>query len=443
MKDNIILNDKISSLFLKFAIPAIISMIIAGMQGMIDGMFVGNILGPNAMASVNIAAPFMQVIVGLSMIVSIGSQSFMGLKLGEGKVKKAQNVFKTFIIFILIVGTFITLFGFIFNTKIASVLGANDVLLKDVSLYIKTISLFTIPMALMFLFGFSNRIIEKPNLYFKGMILSLFVNITLNYVLIAKLELGIIGAATATGLSYSSALLIVVWPMLNKKNIINIFAGNFDKGCIYPVLYNGSSEGINSIATATTAYLFNMAFMKIAGESGVAAFTAINYLAQFGTILMFGISDGICPIVSYNYGSKLYDRVDKILKLSYKVSLVIGIIIFVTLLFFGKNLVMIFIKGNPDILNLAAHGAKLYAFAFLINGFNIINSGYFTAIGKAKESVIVAACRGLVFIIIGMIVLPIILGENGVWMCVPFAEFCTMLVTIRLNTYKKSVSIKA
>ncbi len=432
MQDNIILNGKISNVFLKFSIPAIVSMLIAGMQTMIDGMFVGNILGPNAMASVNIATPFMQLIIGLSMIVSIGSQSFMGLNLGEGKVEKAQNVFKTFTIFVIGVGVIITIFGFVFNNQIANALGANDVLIKDVSLYIKTISIFTIPMALMFLFGFSNRIIEKPELYFKGMVLSLFANITLNYVLIAKLGLGMVGAATATGLSYSSAFLIVVWPMVNKKNIINIFSGKFDKTCIYPVLYNGSSEGINSIATATSAYLFNMAFMKIAGEGGVAAFTAINYVAQFGTFLMFGISDGIGPIVSYNYGSKLNDRVEKILKLSYKVGLVVGIIIFATLFFFGKNLVMIFIKNNPDILSLATNGAKIYAFAFFMNGFNIINSGYFTAIGRAKESVIVAASRGLIFIVIGIVVLPMIFSINGVWMSVPFAEFCTAIICVKL-----------
>lgn len=432
MQDNIILNGKISSVFLKFSIPAIISMLIAGMQTMIDGMFVGNILGPNAMASVNIATPFMQLIIGLSMIVSIGSQSFMGLNLGEGKVDKAQNVFKTFTIFVIVAGTIITIFGFTFNKQIASALGANEVLMNDVSLYIKTISIFAIPMALMFLFGFSNRIIEKPELYFKGMVLSLFTNITLNYILISKLGLGMIGAATATGLSYSSAFLIVVWPMLNKKNIINIFVGKFDKTCIYPVLYNGSSEGINSIATATSSYLFNMAFMKIAGEGGVAAFTAINYVAQFGTFLMFGISDGIGPIVSYNYGSKLNDRVEKILKLSYKVGLVVGIIIFITLFFFGKNLVTIFIKNNPDILSLATNGAKIYAFAFFMNGFNIINSGYFTAIGRAKESVIVAASRGLVFIIIGITILPSIFNINGVWMSVPFAELCTTIICVKL-----------
>ena len=162
MQDNILHHEKIPKLFLTFCIPAILSMLIAGMQTMIDGLFVGNILGSNAMASINIAAPFMQLILGLSMVVSVGTQSYMGLRIGEGNVSKAQNTFKTFIIFIVIAGIIITILGIGFNEQIALFLGASDVLKESVCLYIKTISMFTIPMAIMFLFGFSNRLIGHP-----------------------------------------------------------------------------------------------------------------------------------------------------------------------------------------------------------------------------------------------------------------------------------------
>lgn len=432
MKNNIMLNEKISKLFLKFCIPAIISMIIAGMQTIIDGIFVGKILGSNAMASVNISIPFMQLIIGLSMVISVGAQSYIGLNLGDKKIEKAQNAFKTSTIVIFILGILITLIGILFNKEVALILGANDVLLKNSALYIKVLSIFTVPMSLMFLFGFSDRIIERPDLYFKGMVLSLFMNITLNYILVAKLSLGMIGTAIATGLSYSSAFIIVVWPILDKKNTINLLEGKFDKSCICPILYNGSSEGINSVATAICAYLFNRAFMNEAGEAGVAAFTSINYIAQFGISVMLGVSDGISPIISYNYGSQNNSRVDSMLKLGYIVTLIIGIIIFIALFFFGEEIVMLFIQDNNDILNLASIGAKVYAFAFIMNGFNIVNSGYFTSIGNAMASVVVAASRGLVFIFIGMSILPKIFGINGVWMSVAFAELSTLFIVYYL-----------
>ena len=439
MEDNILLTDKVSSLIKKFAIPAIISMVIAGIQTMIDGIFVGNVLGSNGMASVTLASPFMNLVIGLSMVVSIGSQSYMSIALGDGNKEKAQNIFKTFIYFIIVVGGLITLLGFFFSTEIAKILGADNTLVADVAIYIKCLSIYTIPLSIMFLFGFTARILEKPELYFKATLLSLISNIGLNYFLIYKLSLGIKGAAIATGLAYSLGLVVVIWPVLKKDSPLNIFKGKFDKNEILPVLYNGSSEGINSISAAVSAYIFNLAFMNIAGADGVAAFTAINYIAQFGIMVMFGISDGIGPIISYNYGNKRYDRVKETMDKSKKIILAVNLSIFLILVFFGKQLTTIFIQNNDVITNLVASGSKLYAIGFLFAGFNIVNSGYFTYIDQATNSIIVAASRGLIFIIIGIIILPKFLDISGVWLCIPFAEVITYLITLKLMNNSNKV----
>ncbi len=216
--------------------------------------------------------------------------------------------------------------------------------------------------------------------------------------------------------------------MVSKKNVVNIFRGKFDKSVIIPVVYNGSSEAVISIASAITAYVFNITFMKIAGEAGIAAFTAINYIAQFGILIMFGISDGISPILSYNYGYKKYDRSNDTLKLSKKVNLVIGIVLFFILFVFGEQLVSLFVNGNEAVLDLGAKGARIYSFSFLICGFNIINSGYFTAIGDARASIIISASRGIVFIVLGIKILPMVIGTSGVWLTVPFAECITLII---------------
>lgn len=428
MNDNILLTKNIPFLFKKFVIPSVIAMLITGLQSMIDGLFTGNILGPNAMASINISLPFVQVIIALSMIVSIGSQSFMGLSIGSGEIDNAKDAFKTSIIIISSVGFLITIVGFIFNKQIAIILGSSELLLDYVSTYIKYVALLAVPASLSFLFGFSTRILEKPEVYFRGTILSLFVNIILNYILIYKLKLGVMGAAIATGTAYTSVMFVVIWDFLKKESVINIFDGKFNKNVIKPILYNGSSEGVNSLSSALNAFLFNMAFMRISGELGVAAFTAISYIAQFGTIMMFGISDGIGPIVSYNYGSKSYERVKEVLKLSSKVIMSIGIFIFVLLFFFGENLVNLFVSGEDEVVRLAVDGAKIYSLAFFMNGFNIVYSGFFTAIGDAKSSVIVASGRGILFVPLGIIILPQIFGVDGVWLSIPFAELITFVI---------------
>lgn len=140
---------------------------------------------------------------------------------------------------------------------------------------------------------------------------------------------------------------------------------------------------------------------------------------------MFGISDGIGPILSYNYGYKKYDRLDDTLKLASRVNKVMGLLLFFTLFLFGRQLVSLFAKGNEQISNLAVRGSKIYAFAFLLCGFNIINSGYFTAIGDAKASIIIAASRGIVFIVLGIHILPMFIGMSGIWLTVPVAEYVT------------------
>ncbi|MBM7836366.1 MATE family efflux transporter [Clostridium sardiniense] len=428
MEENILGKEKISKLFIQFSIPAIIAMVIAGMQSMVDGVFIGNFVGSTAMASVSLGGPYIQLVIGLSMMISVGSLSFMGRSLGEGNKKLTQNIFRTALILLGVFAAVLTIIGVLFSDNIANLLGANPELLGGVSTYIRTISICIIPMSLAFLIGFADRLVEKPELYFKGMVLSLIVNITLNYILIKQMNLGIIGAALATGLSYTSVFIVVISPMLKKDNIINIFLGRFDKTTIIPMIYNGSSEAMTAVSSAISAYLFNMAFMSFTGEVGVAAFTSINYIAQFGTLIVFGIADGIGSIISYNYGAKYFGRVKSILKISLKIAFVVGIGTFLTLLFFGENIINLFVSSDQNVVNLAVQGSKIYAFAFLLNGFNTLCSSYFTSIGYAKESVIIALSRGLVCIALGITILPRIFGLNGVWLTIPFAELITIII---------------
>ncbi len=431
--DETILGTKsIRSLMIQYCTPAIIAMLVTGVQAMIDGLYVGNILGPESMASVNLAIPFVQVIIGLTMIISIGGQSHIGIKFGMGKIKEGQDAFRTFLVIIIAGTILIAIIGYYFSYDIAGILGADDILRVSTAKYIQITALFACPIALLFYFGFLNRLIGKPELYFKGSLVGLLGNIILNYLFIVKLGLGIAGAALATVGAYSMGLLVVVGPILSNKYNIGIKKGDFNTTCIKPVLCNGASEGVNSISIATIAYLFNMALMKEAGANGVAAFTAVNYIGMLGTMVLFGISDGIGPIASYNYGHDRHDRVKKVLSIAHVITFIIGAALFVLLFFFGGPITSMFLNGDTDLIEMAASGGRLYSLAFFLMGYNIVNSGFFTFIGKGLESVIVAASRGVVFVSIGIVVLPMFLGINGVWLCVAFAEFMAAIIGVVL-----------
>ncbi|MBS3203273.1 MATE family efflux transporter [Turicibacter bilis] len=441
MQDNVLGTEKISKLFIKFSIPAILSLTIAGVQTMVDGIFLGNFVGTNAMASVNIAAPFMQLMIGMNLIIGIGGASYIGRSLGEGQVKRAQDIFKSACLFMIGLSIVILVLGFTFSHQLASFLGANDVLLADSSTYIKILALFAPFIGLSFILGVFVRCIGKPNVYLISSVASLFANIILNYVLIKQLKLGIVGAPIATGLSFTTSFLIAAIPFIKKTAVLNFFTGKFNWKLTGQLLYNGSSEGVSSLATAISTFVFNMAFMRIAGEVGVSAFTAIGYISLFASLIVVGVSAGIGPVISYNYGAQLHDRVKQMMNISCKMAIIMGSALVVLIFLFGKYLIMMFVSDNEAVLDLALHGSKIYAFTFFFNGLNILFSGYFTSIGDALSSIIVAVCRGMIFILLGISILPQFIGISGVWMTVPVAEVLTLLVVIFL--FKKGNLKKA
>ncbi|MBC5995328.1 hypothetical protein EAI30_07340 [Romboutsia ilealis] len=222
-----------------------------------------------------------------------------------------------------------------------------------------------------------------------------------------------------------------------------MYSGKFNLNYSANLLSNGSSEGVGSLAAATTSFVFNLAFMNIAGEHGVSAFTAIPYISIFANLITGGIAAGIGPIIYYNYGVKEYSRIKGILKLSTIVSLSLGTIIFGVIMFFKESLIELFVSSNPEVFELAINGAKIYALAFLINGLNVIFSGYFTSIGKALASIVVAASRCIIFIIIGVMIIPKLFGIAGFWATVPCAEILTLIIVIFLyqNSKKSMITI--
>lgn len=427
MSENILLKEKIPKLYLKFVIPAIIAMVLEGIQGMVDGIFLGNFVGVNAMASVNIANAYLQIIIGSSMVICTGTMSSLGRALGGGDVKKAKDIFKSAIIALGVISVTILLAGFFFSNGIARFLGANDVLLSDTSRYIQTIALFVPIISFKILFGFIGRLIEKPQLYLAGTVSCLVSNMVLNFITIKILRLGVACAATATGVAYLIGLIVVIRPILSKKTIINIYDGKFCWNEFKNLAFNGSSEGVTYVANALTLFLLNRSFMNFAGESGVAAFTIINYIGNFVTLIMFGISDGISPIISSNYGAGKMERIRKTLYTAVIANLVIGIGLFSVFNLFSENLIRIFVNDNKPVIDMAASGAKIYGLCFLLSGFNIIQSGYHTALGNAVASIIIASSRGIVFVAIGLMIFSIFWEINGVWFTLPFAEIMTFI----------------
>lgn len=218
-----------------------------------------------------------------------------------------------------------------------------------------------------------------------------------------------------------------------------LYDGCFCCKTLKNIIFNGSSEGVNYLATALMSFLFNRAFMNYAGENGVAAFTVINYIGNFTTTVMFGISDGIGSIVSCNYGAGKNNRVAKTLYTAITINFLLGISVLCLLHFHSDSLVNIFVSDNIQAKELSVQGAKIYAIGFLFNGYNIVMSGYHTSIGNALSSALIAAGRGIIFITAGITIFPFFMGLGGVWFTFPFAEISTFVCCFGIWAIKKYI----
>ena len=196
------------------------------------------------------------------------------------------------------------------------------------------------------------------------------------------------------------------------------------------------------MAASVSILIINLTVVRLLGADGVAAFTAINYINFTGILLFLGISDGLIPVLSYNYGAGNYQRFRRLFRFATIINMSIGAVVFIVLQVFGGHVILLFFGGSESqAFQIAVNGLQLFAFVFLVNGLNVLIIAYFTALGEAKTSIVISAARGLVFVLVGVTVLPIFMGITGVWAAIPLAELLTLGVELMLiyRTHRKLV----
>ena len=424
---------KIPGLFLKFALPGVIGLLFVGIQSIIDGIVLGRWVGANALASVNLVLPCYSFMTAFAIVMGVGCQTLIGICLGRRDRKGANDAFTTAFLFLLGFSFAVSLLIFTFAGKIAFLLGANEALQAGAVEYIRALVPFFPVLSVMFLGDYVLKATGRP--LYAMLVLSgtVVLNIVFNLLLVVQFGWGIKGAGLATGIAFTVGLILNYSLLVRKQSLLPLGAGHFRRRWVWKMFYNGSSEGMSELSAGITVYLFNVTMMHYLGEQGVAAFTATNYVLFIGTTIFLGISDGCIPIMSYNFGAGRLDRVKAVLRIAFRTNLVLGTLLFSVLFFGGKQIVTLFFRtGDSEVLRIAVVGTSIYAFAFLMNGLNILASSYFTAMGNAQISIIISLLRGLVFVGIGIVVFPVLFGIESIWYNVPVAEACTLLVSLWL-----------
>lgn len=428
-----LLTRSIPGLFLRYAVPGVAGLLFLGLQSVIDGVMLGRFVGANALASANLILPCYSFVAALAIIIGVGCQTLIGISLGRSDRQGANDALTTLFFFLGGISVVISGLIYLFAEDIARLLGANDILVAGSVEYIRSLSPFFPVLTLMFLGDYIIKAMGRPMYAMVVMGSTVLINIALDLLFVGKWGWGIGGSGLSTGIAFSIGALLNVPLMFRRKQIVAIQKGHFRWPLVWRAFYNGSSEGISELSAGLTVFLFNITMMRYLGENGVAAFTAINYILFVATTVFLGVSDGIIPIISYNYGAQRPDRIKKILNLAARTNLVIGVTLFGFLFLFGKQIIALFFKGDAShALEIASSGITIYCFTFLMNGLNILASSYFTAIGNARLSVVISLLRSCVFVIFGILVYPLLFGIESIWFDVPIAELCTLSVSFWL-----------
>ncbi len=438
MSNSITKDFKFFSL-IRFALPTMIMMIFMSLYTIIDGIFISRLLGTDALSASNIVYPVISIIFAVGIMLSTGGSALIAKKLGEGKEKEARENFSFLVFISFFFGIVILLLGNIFIQPIVRALGATDVLLPYCVDYL-SISLFLAPAAMLqIMFQTFFVTAGKPLI---GLILTIsggIANMVLDYLFMGPFNMGISGAALATGIGQLIPAVIGLFYFFFTRHSLYITKPVFRFEVIRESCFNGSSEMVTNLSCAIVTYLFNVTMLNFLGEPGVAAITIVLYGQFLFNALYMGFSMGVAPVISYNHGSQNLSLLKRIFKICIGFISISSVIITGIALVSSPVIVEIFTPAGTDTYNIAKTGFFLFSINYIFAGINIFSSSMFTAFSDGKVSALISFVRTFVLIVLNIILLPYLIGVNGVWLAVPAAEFMTLFLSVYFFYKKRNV----
>lgn len=441
MKQTQTLDRKITlGMLTRFSLPTILSTVLMGIYWSVDGIFVSRLIGTDALSAINIVMPIITFSLAIGNMFGAGGNALIAKKIGEGKVQEARQNFTLLNMVALLLSAFLSVLGLIFLNPLLKVLGADESLMgycRDYAIPILTLIPVTITGTI---FQMSFITVGKPKL---GLLVSLIggvTNIVLDYLFMAVLDMGIMGAAVATTIGYSvPSVAGLVYFLAMRNGSLYLVKPRFDAAVLWKTCTNGASEMVTSLSSGVVAIILNNILMRIGGADGVASITIILYVQGILASVYFGYASGISPIISYNQGKGDIGRLKSIYSISLKAIMTASIATFIASILFAGPLVSIFAEKGSTVYQMAVEGYRIFSISVLFMGLNVFSSAWFTALNDGKVSAILALFRTFIFIVATASLLPVFLGISGVWLSKPLAEILAACMTIYYFKKMKNV----
>lgn len=416
---------------LGFALPNIIMMLMLSAYSIVDGIFVSHYVGTNGISAINIFQPVYNIIMAVAIMLGTGGSAIIARKLGEGDKQDAMEDFSMLTLVGAIVGVVIAVAGCLTAGPVFRALGAGDTLFPYCYPYGTIIYAFAPAFILQTMFQTFFVTAGKPGIGLMATVGAGVANVVLDYLFIVPFNMGIGGAALATGIGFCIPTVVgIVYFSVNKKSALRFTKPKFDKVVLSKSCSNGSSEMVSNLAVAITTFLFNMMFLKYYGEDGVAAISIAFYFQFVYSAVYFGYSGGVAPLISYNYGRDNRQQLKSIFRTSMIFLSVMGVLTYAVSMLTADKVIRWFAAEGSTVFNLTSEGFVFFSISFLLMGYNIFASSMFTAFSDGKISALLSFSRTFFFLVGCILILPLILGGQGIWMAVPAAEALGLVVSV-------------
>lgn len=425
-----LLDRNIKKTFFKYLIPSVGGMLGVSLYVLGDTMVVGRGLGDQGLAALNVSIPIINVFNGLGLLFGIGGATALSISRGRKQYKDVNNIFSKSMLMAGMVGLVLTLVGIFFLDELCYFLGASEATFQMSKDYLGVLMSFSVAFLLNSALTVFVRNDGAPRLAMIGMLTGSIMNVILDYVFIFKFKWGMWGGALATGLSPILGLLILSTHFIRKSNKIKFIIPKPDLSLIRRIVGNGGASFIIELSAGIVIFAFNQTLAGITGDIGISAYSIIANLSLIFAAIFIGVGQAIQPIVSFNYGAENMEKVYESVRLAIYTAIGLGVIFYAIGLAFPEFLVSIFINPSEELLNITVRGIRLYFMSFILMGLNIALTFYIQSKERARASLTISLARGFVFIIIVLLILPKIIGIDGVWLTLPIVELMTFVVAI-------------
>lgn len=414
-----------------FTLPSVIMMIFTSIYSVVDGFFVSNFVGKTAFAAVNFIMPVLIILGAVGFMFGAGGSALIAKTLGEGNKEKATRLFSLFIYTTAALGLILAILSFIFIRPIGALLGAEGKMLDDCVTYSRII-IAALPFY-MLQFEFQTFFItaEKPHIGLTVTVLSGVTNMALDALFVMIFKWGLVGAALATAFSQAvGGIIPLIYFARPNSSLLRLTKTHFDGKALLKACTNGSSELMSNISMSIVGMLYNMQLMKYAGEDGIAAYGVLMYVNMIFLAVFIGYSTGIAPVIGYHFGAENTDEMKSILHKSLIITSVSAICMFALSEVCAYPLAGIFVGYDKSLMELTLRGFLIYSFSYLLSGFAIFGSSFFTALNDGLTSALISFLRSLVFQVAAVAIFPLIWGIDGIWFSIVAAEIMAVAITV-------------